>query len=384
VEGTLTGNTRRVKVLAISPIPEEGAGCRFRISQYVPYLHDAGFDVTVRSFYTPAFFRLVYQRGRYLRKAASFIGLAVRQAALALGVNRYDLIFLYREMVPLGPALLELAVASRRPPIVYDFDDAIFLPAVSEANRAISFLKDPGKTASIIRRSRAVTVGNSFLAAYARQYNSDVEVIPTAVDTTRWVPRSDASRPAGPLVVGWIGSPTTFAYLEGLAEVLRRVAARHPFVLKVSGAGRPVNFPGLDVRVEPWSLDREVELFNTCDIGVYPLTDDDWSRGKCGFKAIQFMACGVPVVAASVGVNREIVQDGVNGFLASTPGEWLEKFERLLTEADLRAQFGEAGRRTIEERYSLQVTAPKLVATFQRALGTAPAADTAREPIGLT
>ena len=107
--------------------------------------------------------------------------------------------------------------------------------------------------------------------------------------------------------------------------MLAAVAARHPFTLKVSGAGRPVDFPGVDVEDVPWSMADEVQLFNTCDIGVYPLTDDDWSRGKCGFKAIQCMACGVPVVAAAVGVNREIITDGVNSLLASTPQEWVDE-----------------------------------------------------------
>src|SRR5207342_2377602 len=152
------------------------------------------------------------------------------------------------------------------------------------------------------------------------------------------------------LVVGWIGTPTTFPYLEGLADVLREVAAQHPFVLKVSGAGRAAHFPGLKVVEVPWSLDREVELFNTCDIGVYPLTDDEWAKGKCGFKAIQFMACGVPVVEAAVGVNTEIIQDGVNGFLASTASEWEDKIGRLLADAGLRQRLGEAGRKTIEQR----------------------------------
>jgi hypothetical protein len=155
----------RVKVLALSPIPEEGAGCRFRISQYIPYLESAGFDVTLRSFYTPAFFALVYRRGRYLRKAASFIGLTLRQLLLLWRVRRYDLVFLYREIIPLGPPILESALARRlRPPVVYDFDDAIFLPAVSEANKVISFLKDTSKPAAIVRRSRRVTVGNAYLA----------------------------------------------------------------------------------------------------------------------------------------------------------------------------------------------------------------------------
>ncbi|HYU77379.1 MAG TPA: glycosyltransferase [Vicinamibacterales bacterium] len=369
-EPSLTPPGGRIRVLALSPIPEEGAGCRFRISQYIPYLQSQGFDVTVRSFYTPRFFRLVYQRGRYLRKAASFIGLTLRQLAILPRLNQYDLVFLYREIIPLGPPILELAIAKRQsPPLVYDFDDAIFLPAVSDANKAILFLKDTSKAAAIVRHSRRVTVGNAYLAEFARAYNPAVEVVPTAVDTTKFVPRAAASRSDEPPVIGWIGSPTTFAYLEGLTPVLRKLATRRRFVLKVSGAGRPVSFPGLEVADVPWSLAHEVELFNTCDIGVYPLTDDAWSRGKCGFKAIQFMACGVPVVAAAVGVNREIVQDGINGFLASTPEEWVEKLDRLLTDEALRARMRLAARRTIEERYSIQVTGPRLVDVFNEALG---------------
>ena len=361
---------RRVRVLALSPIPEEGAGCRFRIAQYVPRLREAGFDVTIRAFYTPAFFRFVYRHGHYARKLTMFLGLVVRRLTQLLELGRYDLVFLYREAIPIGPPLVEWIVAARGIPIVYDFDDAIFLPAVSDANKAISFLKYPGRVAQILRRSRQVVVGNEFLAAYARTRNAAVTVIPTAVDTTRFVPRDAPPHedPSRELVVGWIGSPTTFPYLQQLAEVLRTVAARRPFTLKVSGAGTPVTFPGLKVLEVPWSLADEVNLFNTCDIGVYPLTDDEWAKGKCGFKAIQFMACGVPVVVAAVGVNREIVSDGENGFLAATPAEWMEKLERLLTDPALRARFAAAGRRTIEARYSLDVTAPRLAGVLALAL----------------
>lgn len=358
----------RVKVLALSPIPVEGAGCRFRIAQFVPYLSERGFDVTISPFYTREFFELVYRPGQHARKAASFMALAWRRIREVFELGQYDLVFLYREAIPLGPPLIERVIASRGVPIVYDFDDAIFLPAVSEANRSISFLKDPGRVAQILKLSTEVVVGNEFLAAFARRHTSHVSVIPTAVDTTRFVPR--AVEPAGPreLVVGWIGSPTTFPYLEALAPLLERVAQRQPFTLKVSGAGKPVRFPGVHVVDVPWSLDQEVTLFNSCDAGVYPLTDDDWARGKCGFKAIQFMACGVPVVAAAVGVNREIIDDGRNGFLASTPAEWAEKLERLLVDADLRRRFALAGRETIEARYSLRVTAPQLADIMQKAL----------------
>ena len=358
-----------MKVLALSPIPEEGAGCRFRISQYIPYLRDAGFDVTVSPFYSKEYFDFVYRPGNYVRKVTGLTGLTLRRINELYSMRDYDLVFLYREAIPIGPPIIERSIAKLGIPIVYDFDDAIFLPAVSEANQAVSFLKDPGRVAKILRVSDHVTVGNEFLAAYARQFNPHVTIIPTAVDTDRFVPRSDVpADPARKPVVGWIGSPTTFRYLESIKGLLARVAAQHPFTLKVSGAGRAVDFPGVDVQVVPWSMADEVRLFNTCDIGVYPLTDDEWSKGKCGFKAIQCMACGVPVVAAAVGVNREIIVDGQNSFLASTPEEWIEKLGRLLSDHTLRARMAEAGRRTIEERYSLRVTAPRLAAVLAGAV----------------
>jgi glycosyltransferase involved in cell wall biosynthesis len=361
--------TPPIKVLALSPIPEEGAGCRFRVSQYIPFLRDAGFDVTVSPFYSRDYFAFVYRPGNYLRKAAGFASLTLRRLRELQTVPRYDLVWLYREAIPIGPPIIERRIARMGVPIVYDFDDAIFLPAVSEANQAVSFLKNPGRVAEILKLSRQVTVGNEFLASYARRFSTRVTVIPTAVDTNRFAPRADVdSSPDRKLVVGWIGSPTTFQYLEGIKNELAAVAARHPFTLKVSGAGRPVHFPGVDVQVVPWSMADEVSLFNTCDIGVYPLTDDDWSRGKCGFKAIQCMACGVPVVAAAVGVNREIINHGVNSMLASTPRDWIDHLSVLLTNPELRRTMAIAGRQTIEARYSLQVTAPQLAAVLTAAV----------------
>jgi glycosyltransferase involved in cell wall biosynthesis len=353
-------------MLVLSPFPEEAAGTRYRITHYIPYLQTQGFDVTVDSFFTPSFFRFVYERGRYVRKALRFAGLAARRLLTAARAARYDLIFIYREAFPLGPPVVERYLASRGSAIVLDFDDAIFLPNASEANRFVGSLKYVRKVATLVRLSTRVIVGNEYLARYARGHNPAVSTIPTCVDTDRFVP-SPGSRPAGPIVVGWIGSPTTTPYLTTLAGVLRDLAARRPFVLRVSGAAGAIAFDGVDVRTEPWSLDREVELFNTCDIGVYPLTDDEWAQGKCGFKAIQFMACGVPVVASPVGVNREIIEDGVNGFLAATSAEWVDKLERLLLDADLRARFAAAGRRTVEERYSLRVNAPRFAQTLREA-----------------
>jgi len=360
-----------LRVLALSPIPEEGAGCRFRIAQFIPYLRSVGIDVTLRSLFDVDFFRLVYKHGHYVRKASAFTALSLRYLTSLRDARRFDAILIYREIFPIGPAVIErLLGAGQRPPIVFDFDDAIFLPSVSDANRPILPLKAPGKVATIIRHSDHVIAGNAYLAAYARRFSDAVTVIPTVVDTTRFVPRLDAVSGNGAAgarvpIVGWIGSPTTASYIRSLAPVLKRTGARHRFVLRVSGAGEPLDVPGVATEQPPWALDREVELFNTCDIGVYPLADDEWSRGKCGFKAIEFMACGVPVVASAVGVNREIIEDGVNGFLASTDDEWVGKLEQLLADRDLRRRLGEAGRRTIEARYSLRVHAPQLAATLR-------------------
>ena len=362
-------------MLALSPVPEEGAGCRFRIAQYVPYLESAGIQVTLSPFFTRDFFRLVYQKGKYPQKASLFVRRALSRLRTITQRASYDIIFIYREAFPIGPALIEAVIArTRGAAVIYDFDDAIYLPNTSEANRAIAILKWPGKVKTIIKHSDCVIVGNEYLAAYARQYSSAVTVIPTCVDTSKFVPRSDVAQDFSPPnrpVVGWIGTPTTAPYLLPLRSILQEVARVHPFVLRVCGAGAELQMPGVTVDNVPWTLDKEVSLFNTCDVGVYPLTDDEWARGKCGFKAIQFMACGVPVVAAAVGVNRDIIDDGVSGFTAVTPGEWAEKLGRLIADPTLRARLGEAGRQTIYARYSLRVNAPKLVTTVLEAVSRA-------------
>lgn len=358
-------------MLALSPVPEEGAGCRFRIAQYVPALEAAGIEVTISPFFTPEFFRLVYRKGHALRKTALFASRALDRLRTVARRTRYDVIFIYREAFPVGPAIIE-RLLSRTPGVamIYDFDDAVYLPNTSDANRAIAMLKWPGKVPGILRRSDCVIAGNEHLAAYARRYASVVRVIPTCVDTTKFVPRDreHGSGGAEPPVLGWIGTPTTAPYLLTLAPALQQLARTRRFVLRVCGAGAPIAMPGVQVENVSWTLDGEVALFNGCDIGVYPLTDDEWARGKCGFKGIQFMACGVPVVAAPIGVNREIIADGVNGLLAATPAEWVEKLERVIDDAALRAALGAAGRRTIERDYSLTTNAPKLVVAVHDAV----------------
>ena len=375
----MTARKGPTRLLALSPVPAEGAGCRYRVMQYIPALERAGFSVTVAPFFDAAFFDLVYHPRRYAQKFVSLARQTIKRLRLMAARYHYDAFFVYREAYPIGPPLFEtlLTMATGRP-LVYDFDDAIFLSNTSEANWIISAFKHPQKVASIIERSALVLAGNEYLAGYARAYNSNVAVLPTCVDTTVFVPRPSQPPAAADPAIGWIGTPTTTRYLKSLASPLRRLACEDRFVLRVSGTLEPFHLDGVTTVNEPWRMDREVELFNQCDIGVYPLTDDEWAKGKCGFKAIQFMACGVPVVAAAVGVNREIIRDGVNGFLASNDEEWTAKLKRLIADVDLRRRMGAAGRQTIEERYSLAVHAPRLASMLSEVAGRGAPKDAGR------
>ena len=353
---------RHTQVLALLPYPEEGASVRFRVTQFLPALAAAGFDVEQHSFMDSSMFRLMYEDGHLVQKGLRSLSRTISRVQSLSG--DYDMALIHRDALPFGPAMIERWLG-RRVPVVYDFDDAIYRENTSAANRRFGFLKMPGKVEHIIRAAAEVIAGNEYLAAYARRFSSHVNIIPTVVDTHVWKP-SVESRDGRPLVIGWIGTPTTRDYLMTMQDVFTALAKEHDFVVRLSGS-KPVTMPGVKIENVPWRLDREVDLFSTCDIGVYPLPLDEWTLGKCGFKAIQFMACGVPTVASPVGVNKDIIQDGISGFLANEEREWRDRLKLLLTDAEARRRIGMAGRARIEEAYSLRVHAPAVVSVFEKA-----------------
>lgn len=355
-----------MRVLFLTPHPREGASSRYRVLQYLPYLRACGIQCEVSPFLSSSFYRIAYQPGSWPQKIGYFLLSTARRLRDVVRSGRFDVVLIHLEAFPIGPPWMEWMIRTLNVPIVFDLDDAIFLRRSSIASPLLRWLRRPSKIASVLRWSRCVITCNDYLRRYAEQFNPRVHVIPTCVDLRQFQLRPDRSRQALPLI-GWIGSPSTAPYLELLKPVLRRLRERRDFIFKIVGSTTAYNVDALQVVLEPWSLERDVEYFQELDIGVYPLPDEAWVLGKTGLKTIQYMAVGVPCVVSDIGRNREIVQDGVNGFLARTEDEWVEKLERLIVYPSLRARFREAGRKVVEERYALDIHIPTLIAVLEGA-----------------
>lgn len=343
-----------LKVGALVPYPLNLApGQRYRIEQWVPHLETQGIAVELLPFADEALMRLLHQPGHHWAKVAGLVRCFGRRVRLLFRLREYDALYLFRAVSIVGPALLEYVLPWLRRPVIFDFDDAIYLLHTTAANRHFGWLKFPGKTASLCRLSSHVVVGNSYLADYARQFNSTVSVIPTSIDTDQYQPRGDKGEANGRIVVGWTGSSTSQTHLEWFAPVLRELRTRRDVEIRVISNREPV-LPGIPYVWREWTPETEVEELSQFDLGIMPMPDDEWARGKCALKALQYMAMGTPTICAAVGANCEVIQHGENGMLAYTDEEWLTAMTALIDSATLRERLGRAGRQTIEERYSMR------------------------------
>jgi glycosyltransferase involved in cell wall biosynthesis len=360
-----------MKILFISPYPIEGPSSRLRIYQYVPFLEASGHEVTISPFLDADDYQLMYQPGRFLRKALALLVGSWKRLRLLATTPRYDLCIIHREAAPVGPGLFEWLFAKRSRRLLYDFDDAVFEPAVSPVNRLFGFLKSTRKIPRLISRCDAVIAGNDYLEAYAKQFCANTFQLPTPIDTRRFVPRDRDS--GGPVVIGWIGSHTTAPYLELTVEALQRLKDEFgaQVQIEIIGAG-DYRLKGPPADHKPWVLKTEVEDVQRFDIGIMPMPDDRWTRGKCGFKALQYMSVGIPVVCSPVGVNREIVTPGENGLWAESPSQWYEALRKLVEDRALRQRMGEMGRRRVEEKFSVEICARRLEGILSKVAGGPP------------
>lgn len=342
-----------MKVLFLTRYGRLGASSRMRSLQFLPWLSTVGLDCTFQPLFSDELLSAKYNAGSYGARGI-FTAYGARVAQL-LRRRDFDLVFIEKEALPWLPASVEKLLLCGMP-YVLDYDDAVFhnydLHPRSLVRRLLGRRID-----RLMASASLVTAGNGYLAQRARDAGaSRTEIIPTVIDLERYMPKTEYDA-ALPTIV-WIGSPSTVRYLSRIAQPLAELATRCKFRMRVIG-GR-INLPGVDVDYVPWTECSEVASITSCDIGVMPLDDSPWERGKCGYKLVQYMACGLPVVASPIEVNTQIVHEGVNGYLANDAAVWIARLEGLLSNATLRAQMGRAGRRMVEEKYCVQVVAPRL------------------------
>jgi len=351
-----------MKILLFSRYGPLGASSRVRSYQYLPYLKAHGIDVTVLPFLEDDYLRQFYS-GR-VNHLSTRIGSCFRRLIGLIKCKRFDLIWIEKELFPWLPSLCESLIAHLGIPYVVDYDDATFHRYDTHPNMFVRrFLKN--KIDIIMRHATVVVVGNHYLAQRAYKAGAKcVEHLPTVVDLKRYPTEEHAKN--GVFTIGWIGTPVTVRCLETIRPALSEWCRKNMSQLVVVGANS-FELIGSSVAVHPWSQDSEVSEIQGFDIGIMPLSNDPWERGKCGYKLIQYMACGKPVIASPVGVNSKIVEHGVNGFLVRSKKEWIEALDFLYANPDQRYKMGKAGRKKVETEYCLQVTAPKLLAILNNA-----------------
>lgn len=359
-----------MKVLALASYPIEAAATRYRLEQFVAPLAERGIDLTIRPFLDSQLFSSLYRRDEWVRTAAGLLRSSFGRLADILSARGFDVLMVQREAMLFGPPVVEqLSMLWGRCPLVLDLDDATYVSYTSPTyGRFASWLKCFWKTDSLINRSSLVTCGNSAIAHYVDSKGKKAEIIPTVVDTDRFCPRQvepDSSVP----VLGWIGTHSTFPYLESVFPVLERLARKWEFKLRIVGSGREeIDLPGMAVENCKWNLESEIADFQSFDIGLYPIIADEWSAGKSGFKAIQYMAIGIPFVSTPVAASGEIGVPGKTHLAASTLDEWCSALEKLLGDRELRRQMGSAGRLHALEFYNVPLQADKLANALRGAV----------------
>ncbi len=364
-----------MRALLLSTLPREGPSARPRLYAYEVHLRAAGIEPVFAPLLSSRAAQRFYDAGtgaRARRLARAAAGAVARLTKL-LRAGRFDVVVVHRDLLPRGNALALRVLQRSGVPFVYDFDDAIYLSPrdfVAEGDKSASLMargKDPGEIPELVTAATVVLAGNETLAAWARGLSGDVRVQPTPVDTDVFRPPERPRATDATPVVGWIGSPTATYCLMSLRAALGRVGHRHRYSLEVVGAAETIAVPGIPVRHDDWRLADEAEAYRRLDVGLYPLPDNEWTRGKCGYKALVYMASGAVPVVSPVGVGRTIVEHGVRGFHASDDEGWIDAVSRLLGDPELRAEMSVRGRAYVEEQFSVRALHPGFVQALRDA-----------------
>lgn len=345
-----------MKILFLTRYGQQGASSRLRYFHFLPALIAANIVCIVSPLFDDAMLLKKYQYGHY--SLLDLVRIYWQRIYTLIGAQNFDMVWIEKEALPWLPACLEKWFL-RNVPYALDFDDAIFHNYDLHKSAFIRYIFGR-RIDSLMKDAQLVVTGNQYLADKAIAAGSkQVEIIPTVIDLLRYKPKLSYLITTVPIIV-WIGSPSSVQYLLELSEAFSALAKRQLFTLRVIGGG-VVTIPGVVIESLPWTLDTEATLIAECDIGIMPLRNTPWEQGKCAYKLIQYMACGLPTVASPIGANLEVVIEDGTGYFAYTDTKWIENLELLLCDAALRQRLGQAGRARVEEHYCLQRIGPILV-----------------------
>jgi glycosyltransferase involved in cell wall biosynthesis len=343
-----------MKILFIVPYPIASAPSqRFRFEQYFEALKKEGIQYEVQSFIDEATWDILYKKGFVLKKIFGILKGFLRRKLLFFKLRQYHRVFIHREAAPIGPPIFELMLAKVfRKKIIYDFDDAIWLENVSESNKIVSKLKWYSKVSSIIKWSEKISCGNDFLCGYAKMYNKNVVLNPTTIDMFN-LHNETKNQNSDKFVIGWTGTHSTIKYLEPIVPVIEQLEMQFDFDFLVISNRKP-DWNLKSLKYLDWQKETEVADLLKMNIGLMPIPDDDWAKGKCGFKALQYMSLGIPALVSPVAVNKEIVDNGINGYWCNSNEEWKTAITTLIQDADLRVKMGVAAKEKIKNHYSVE------------------------------
>jgi glycosyltransferase involved in cell wall biosynthesis len=332
---------------------DRSPGQRFRFEQYLAHLEENGFQCDFSPLLNEKDDKLFYAPGNYVQKVFILLKSYWKRLQNLRVASQYDVIFVFREALYTRSIFFEKQFA-KRSKVIFDYDDSIWMQNVSEANKRFAFLKNAAKTKDIIRISHLIFAGNEYLAAYARPLNKNVTIIPTTIDTVEYQAKTVEKNP-NIVVIGWSGSVTTIQHFAYAIPALKRIKEKYGDTVEIRVIGDG-NYKQAELGIQglPWVKATELEDLSHFDLGIMPLPDDEWAKGKCGLKGLQYMALEIPTIMSPVGVNTEIIQDGENGFLAKTEDEWVEKMSQLIENKALRTHMGKAGRKTVVDKFSVE------------------------------
>ena len=357
-----------MKVLFLTPYPTgQAASQRFRFEQYFHLLKERGIECEVSGFLDEGTWKLIYEKGFLMVKFWGMIKGLLRRIGNLIGISNYDMVFVHREALPIGPPIIEWMVTRVfRKKLVFDFDDAIWVPNYSESNKFFSFLKRYSDVSRVCKWSHKVSCGNQYLCNYARQYNANVIYNPTTIDTDDYHNREKDYTNIGEkkFVIGWTGSHSTIRYLFEIVPVLKELERDHDFDFHVISD----QDPHLDLKsfkFVKWNRKTEIDDLIKFDIGLMPLTNDTWANGKCGFKALQYMALGIPAVVSPMSENSQMVEDMTDGLICNTLEDWKKKLEMVLNDKLILQRLSRHTREKIVKSYSVNSNKDNFLSLFE-------------------